>query len=153
MNKQYKVIWSKVKNSYVVVSELAKQNGKSSSTHSKFGQKIGVALAVLALSIGATGLVSAANNADGSGSGVAVGSGSSASDAASVALGDGATVNVAGGVALGSSSVANISSNQIGYIPSATTFDRTEIFSPTWRSSLGAVSVGFQTAGQSALVT
>ena len=31
MNKQYKVIWSKVKNTYVVVSELAKRNGKSES--------------------------------------------------------------------------------------------------------------------------
>lgn len=29
MNKQYKVIWSKVKNSYVVVSELAKRSGKA----------------------------------------------------------------------------------------------------------------------------
>ena len=28
MNKIYKVIWSKAKNCYVVVSELAKQNGK-----------------------------------------------------------------------------------------------------------------------------
>ena len=28
MNKIYKVIWSKAKNCYVVVSELAKRNGK-----------------------------------------------------------------------------------------------------------------------------
>lgn len=28
MNKIYKVVWSKVRNCYVVVSELAKRNGK-----------------------------------------------------------------------------------------------------------------------------
>lgn len=65
MNKQYKVIWSKVKNSYVVVSELAKQHSKGGSTRSKVGQKIGVALAVMALSIGATGVVGAADNTAG----------------------------------------------------------------------------------------
>lgn len=29
MNKIYKVIWSKVRNCYVAVSEIAKRNGKS----------------------------------------------------------------------------------------------------------------------------
>ena len=32
MNKIYKVIWSKAKNCYVVVSEIAKRNGKCSSS-------------------------------------------------------------------------------------------------------------------------
>lgn len=31
MNKAYKVIWSKVKGCYVVVSELAKERGKNNS--------------------------------------------------------------------------------------------------------------------------
>lgn len=31
MNKIYKVIWSKVKNCYVVVSELAKRAGKKAN--------------------------------------------------------------------------------------------------------------------------
>ncbi|MBQ5343658.1 MAG: hypothetical protein J6F33_00490, partial [Acidaminococcaceae bacterium] len=35
MNKIYKVIWSKVRNCYVVVSELAKRNGKCSSSLNK----------------------------------------------------------------------------------------------------------------------
>ena len=35
MNKIYKVIWSKAKNCYVVASELAKRNGKSSSSLNK----------------------------------------------------------------------------------------------------------------------
>ena len=55
MNRQYKVIWSKVKHCYIVVSELVKRNGKSSSVKSKSGQKIGVTLAVLALCFGVTG--------------------------------------------------------------------------------------------------
>ncbi|MBE6079612.1 MAG: hypothetical protein E7204_02010 [Veillonella sp.] len=62
MNKQYKVIWSKVKNSYVVVSELAKRNGKAGSTHIQSGQKIGVALSVLALCAGLTGGISFAQD-------------------------------------------------------------------------------------------
>ena len=35
MNKIYKVIWSKTKNCYVVVSEYAKRNGKCSSSMNK----------------------------------------------------------------------------------------------------------------------
>ena len=35
MNKNYKVIWSKTKNSYVVVSEIAKRSGKCSSSLNK----------------------------------------------------------------------------------------------------------------------
>ena len=35
MNKIYKVIWSKAKNCYVVASEFAKRNGKSSSSLNK----------------------------------------------------------------------------------------------------------------------
>lgn len=34
MNKTYKVIWSKVRNAYVVVSELAKSHGKDKACHS-----------------------------------------------------------------------------------------------------------------------
>ena len=50
MNKVYKVIWSKVRNCYVVVSELAKRNGKCSSALNK---------KILALFL-ATGLVAVA---------------------------------------------------------------------------------------------
>lgn len=34
MNHIYKVVWSKVKNCYVVVSEIAKSNGKEHTSHS-----------------------------------------------------------------------------------------------------------------------
>ena len=87
MNKQYKVIWSKVRHCYVVVSELAKRSGKTKSGKAQAGQKVAVTLAVLALSLGMTGIAGAANNTAGSGSGVAVGSGSSASNASGVAIG------------------------------------------------------------------
>lgn len=142
MNKQYKVIWSKVRHCYVVVSELAKRSGKTKSVQAQSCQKMAVTLTVLALSLGMTGISGAATNTAGSGSGVAVGTGSSASNASGVAIGVGATVNTTDGVALGSGSVANVNSNLIGYLPSYMSFDGTEIFSRPWRSSLGAVSVG-----------
>ncbi|WP_295238722.1 ESPR-type extended signal peptide-containing protein [Veillonella sp.] len=60
MNKQYKIIWSKVKHCYVVVSELAKNNGKAASTHIQSGRTLGVALSVLALCTGLAAGVNAA---------------------------------------------------------------------------------------------
>ena len=61
MNKQYKIIWSKVKHCYVVVSELAKNNGKAASTHIQSGRTLGVALSVLALCAGLSGVAQAAD--------------------------------------------------------------------------------------------
>ena len=60
MNKQYKIIWSKVKHCYVVVSELARNNGKAASTHIQSGRTLGVTLSVLALCAGLTVGASAA---------------------------------------------------------------------------------------------
>ena len=40
MNKIYKVIYSKVRNCYVVVSELAKSHGKEQSQHTHSGSRI-----------------------------------------------------------------------------------------------------------------
>ena len=145
MNKQYKVIWSKVRHCYVVVSELAKRSGKTKSVKAQSCQKLAVTLTVLALSLGMTGVVGAANNTTGSGNGVAVGSGSSASDASGVAIGQNATVNVAGGVALGANSVANVSVGGGGaaYTPSSTRVGYPDILSPIWLAKYyGAVSVG-----------
>ena len=50
MNKIYKVIWSKVRNCYVAVSEIAKRNGKS-CTSVNCGTKAGRGRAGLALAI------------------------------------------------------------------------------------------------------
>ena len=50
MNKIYKVIWSKVRNCYVVVSELAKRNGKNAATTDK-RRKMTTALALSAMAV------------------------------------------------------------------------------------------------------
>ena len=46
MNKAYKVIWSKVKGCYVVVSELAKERGKNNS-RGKHALLAGIVMATL----------------------------------------------------------------------------------------------------------
>lgn len=162
MNKQYKIIWSKVRHCYVVVSELAKRSGKTKSVKMQSCQKVVVTLTVLALSLGMTGITSAANNTAGSGDGVAVGAGSSAEFDTSVAvgqnatatlanstaigqgatvsqsasggtaIGQGATVNVSGGVALGAGSVANVGLGGRVYTPSGTTVGFPDLISPAW---------------------
>ena len=71
MNKVYKVIWSKVRNCYMVVSEIAKRNGKcSSSLNKKIIASFLAAGLVTALPI----RLEAASFNGGTGSGVAVGS-------------------------------------------------------------------------------
>ena len=53
MNKIYKIIWSKVKNCYVVVSEITKNNRKGTTIK---GSKAGAVLAALLLIHGAFSL-------------------------------------------------------------------------------------------------
>ncbi|MBQ5860131.1 MAG: hypothetical protein IIW62_04335, partial [Selenomonadales bacterium] len=55
MNKIYKVVWSKVKNTYVVVSEVAKANGKSGV------RSIAAAAAVAVMLSGGTALAASGN--------------------------------------------------------------------------------------------
>lgn len=87
MNKVYKVIWNKVKHCYVVVSEIAKSNGKSAAMKMQSGKSIAAALTVFALCLGMTGVVSAAENTEGTGLGVAIGNNSTAKDRSAVAVG------------------------------------------------------------------
>lgn len=142
MNRIYKVVWSKVKNCYTVVSEIAKRHGKKSSTH----RRVAAFLAALALT-GAMGMsdAQAADNATtvyttdevavvytdhdktkslhstnagnvGEGS-IALGKGASAVDA-SIAIGDGASVvagsNGQSGVALGNNAHAGYKGTSLG---------------------------------------
>lgn len=95
MNKVYKVIWSKVKNCYVVVSELAKRHTKSSGT----GRKVAGSLlaGVFAFSLFTSMQVFAADTTAGGGDGVAFGTGSIAPKAENVALGKGATISYSNG--------------------------------------------------------
>ena len=90
MNRIYKVIWSKVRHCYVVVSELAKKDGKSVSTRARVSKKMAASLAVMALCAGVTTGAMAADTATGTGSGVAYGTGSEATKATNTAVGSGA---------------------------------------------------------------
>lgn len=104
MNRIYKVIYSKAHQCYIVVSELAKRNHKSSQSsidHSTptLARVIAMALTAGSLTWGSTpGISWAADNTAGSGAGVAVGTGSSAPKAENVAIGKGATISYSGGV-------------------------------------------------------
>ena len=97
MNKQYKVIWSKVKNSYVVVSELAKRHGKSESGSVTKYVSMATALAVVAL-ISASGIGTVEAVSD-----IKVGDGSKTSN----------YVNQVGSIAIGNDAyVENMYGNQ-----------------------------------------
>lgn len=96
MNKIYKVIWSRAKNCYVVVSELAGSHVKNESSKRT---KI-LASAVLTMSLLASFPADslASDTATGAGAGVAYGTGSNAPKAENVAIGKGATISYQGGV-------------------------------------------------------
>ena len=104
MNRIYKVIYSKARQCYIVVSELAKSNHKSSqqgADHTNtpaLARIIAVALAAGALTWGSVPGVSwAADITPGSGDGVAIGTGSNAPKAENVAIGKGATISYSNG--------------------------------------------------------
>lgn len=104
MNRIYKVIYSKARQCYIVVSELAKSNHKSSqqgADHTNtpaLARIIAVALAAGALTWGSVpGASWAADTTPGSGNGVAIGTGSTAPKAENVAIGKGATISYSNG--------------------------------------------------------
>ena len=119
MNKIYKVIWSKAKNCYVVVSEIAKQNGKCKSALATGFKKImnyrtldnAVVALLLAGMIAVPGVANATTMIDGSGTattGRAIGKDSVAGGKNAIAYGDysiafgyGATALVERSVAVG----------------------------------------------------
>ena len=108
MNKIFKVIWCKTKNCYVVVSEVAKRNGKCSSSLNK---KIIAAFLAAGTVLSVTGSAWAANNiivkgntdavADGTDS-IAIGSDAQAKSENSIAIGHGAVAEGEGAIVLGS---------------------------------------------------
>lgn len=103
MNRIYKVIYSKAHQCYVVVSELAKRNHKSSQSsidHSTpaLARIIAVTIAAGALTLGSTPDISwAADNTAGSGNGVAIGTSSNAPKNENVAIGKGAGISYSNG--------------------------------------------------------
>lgn len=96
MNKIYKVIWSRAKNCYVVVSELAGSHVKNNSGNRTKVLASAVLTVSLLASFPADSL--AADTATGAGTGVAYGTGSNAPKAENVAIGKGATISYQGGV-------------------------------------------------------
>ena len=114
MNKIYKVVWSKVRNAYIVVSELAKRNSKTKSQHTSRVPHSLLRLAVvtsLSLGIASTLTFPAfATNAWGTISGttnVAAGGGSNASGTNSVAVGNGSTASGTNAAAIAGGTAAN----------------------------------------------
>ena len=104
MNKVYKVIWSKAKHCYVVVSEIAKRNGKGQSSGVRSSVTAPSLLCTLALLLGTTVWALPAGAVDkttGSGNGIAYGSQSQASLQTSVAVGKEAKAIGAGTTAIG----------------------------------------------------
>ena len=60
MNKIYKVIWSKVKNCYVVVSEIARNHGKEHSSRNSVPKEVYSLTLALGLAFSSVPLVAAA---------------------------------------------------------------------------------------------
>ena len=136
MNKIYKIIWSKARNCYVVVSEIAKRNGKCSSSMNK---KLIAAFLAAGTVMSVTGsawaaedpltdaeLISVRNllkyvavkstDAGATASGknaVAIGAGSSATAENSIAIGNGAVAKGKASVVIGADSVVNSGDNAL----------------------------------------
>ena len=98
LNHIYKVIWSKTKNAWVVVSEIAKRDGKSSvkSVVTSLAGKSAAAVMVAMVMCG--GVVSA---------NTVYGTGAAATGSNSTAIGDNASATGSGGVAMGNGSSAD----------------------------------------------
>ncbi len=99
LNHIYKVVWSKTKGCYIVVSELAKRVGRNKA------KAIVISSAAMAMAVSSvmTSTVSATINqaGTGDGNGVAWGEQSTAGGSGAVALGKTATASASGAVALG----------------------------------------------------
>ena len=104
LNHVYKVIWSKTKHCYVVVSELAKRVGRNKVKAAVV--QTGTVAAVLAVTALTGSVAQAALNDQGTGSGAAVawGTGSQATTTDSVAIGKGAKAENANAIAIGGAS-------------------------------------------------
>lgn len=110
MNRIYKIVWNKAKNTYVVASELAKSHTKSAS-----GKAVKTAMAAAVggglLFGGYVGVYAVpATNPPGGGPGVAIGTGSSSNNANSVAVGSSAKTTGAKAVAVGNGAIADSTS-------------------------------------------
>ena len=150
MNKIFKVVWSKTKECYVVVSEVAKNNGGKKKALST------VFAALVAAGAMMPGYVDAANNTSGGGvstadASIAIGSGwgnsAHANNNFSIAIGDQSTANGKAAIALGRQAKTNgeEASIAIGNETEATAKDSTAVGSGSKSSGEYAAALGFQT--------
>ena len=95
MNRVYRVIWSKVKRCYVVVSELTRSCTKDNRSHGSY-RRNAFALCVVLL-CGSMSVEGAADTTVGTGSGVAYGTSSNAPKAENVAIGKGSSISYSNG--------------------------------------------------------
>ena len=95
MNRVYRVIWSKVKRCYVVVSELTRSCTKDNRSHGSY-RRNAFALCVV-LVCGSMSVAGAADTTVGTGSGVAYGTSSNAPKAENVAIGKGSSISYSNG--------------------------------------------------------
>ena len=119
LNHIYKVIWSKTKNAWVVVSEIAKRDGKS-SVKSVVTSLAGKSVAAVMVAMAMCGGVASANTVygpgatiTGSGDSVAIGDNATA-DAVSVSIGVGAKAGTQS-ISIGTNAKGEASSVVIGY--------------------------------------
>lgn len=95
MNRVYRVIWSKVKRCYVVVSELTRSCTKDNRSHGSY-RRNAFALCVVLL-CGSMSVAGAADTTVGTGFGVAYGTSSNAPKAENVAIGKGSSISYSNG--------------------------------------------------------
>lgn len=95
MNRVYRVIWSKVKRCYVVVSELTRSCTKDNRSHGSY-RRNAFALCVVLL-CGSMSVAGAADTTVGTGSGVAYGTSSNAPKAENVAIGKESSISYSNG--------------------------------------------------------
>lgn len=130
LNHIYKVIWSKTKNAWVVVSEIAKRDGKS-SVKSVVTSLAGKSVAAVMVAMVMCGGVASANTA--------YGTGAAATGSNSTAIGDNASATGSGGVAMGNSSQTD---QGVSIGNSARAYLASVAIGPNATSSTYGVSIG-----------
>ena len=137
MNKIFKVVWSKTKECYVVVSEVAKNN----SGKKKVLASVLAALAVVGAGAGNVGAYNAGGGHDNGSNTVAIGNNAWAQTSGAVAIGNGTNAN---GSAPGANSVA------IGYESNANGDGSVSIGKSNTTKNIRAVAIGEQNTAQDA---
>ena len=154
MNKVYKVVWSKVRNAYVVVSELAKNHGKSKSVRTAIVRGV-LAAAIVGMPVSGLAALPQPNqplvnseNATGIGS-VVVGQNTTASGAQSTAMGNGTKAEGESATAMGYKTQAKGSNAlAVGHATVAEGSSATAMGYKTQAKGSNALAVGHTTSAE-----